>query len=323
MTIHSDKVIQSVTRYEPGPLPLNQEDLGIYLNNELKRLGDVIFNQAIFRLERTNVVPDRPRAGDIRYFDGTNANPLNTGVEGLYFFQKGSPDHWVHILDLDDGKVALGNNTFEIFNDIADTVILKVSGGDGNVSIVGGTKIDFSRDGGCYIAAPGGNSASLIFQTGDGYNTRLTIGPTGTITVGSGGSIACADTVVSRPRFTDYSETVNAIGTKTAAFNIDLEDGNVQTLTLSGGGTFNIGITNALSSHSNSVTLLGTNLGSCTATFYAGAHDGGGNKVYWGDGDDTSNNLMTSSGTDVVTFTTFDGGTNFYGFVAGKGMTNS
>ena len=92
---------------------------------------------------------------------------------------------------------------------------------------------------------------------------------------------------------------------------------------MSGGGTFNIGITNALSSHSNSVTILGTNLGSCTATFYAGAHGGGGNKVYWSDGDDTSNNLMSSSGTDVVTFTTFDGGTNFYGFVAGKGMTNS
>jgi len=74
---------------------------------------------------------------------------------------------------------------------------------------------------------------------------------------------------------------------------------------------------------SPSVTILGTNLGSCTATFYAGAHGGGGNKVYWTDGDDTSNNLMTSSGTDVITFTTFDGGTKFYGFVAGKGMTNS
>jgi hypothetical protein len=135
--------------------------------------------------------------------------------------------------------------------------------------------------------------------------------------------ISCADTVVSRPRFTDYSETVSAIGTETSAFNIDLEDGNVQTLTLSGGGTFNIGITNALSSHSNSVTILGTNLGSCTASFKAGAHGGGGNAVYWSDGDDTSDNLMTASGTDVVTLTTFDGGTNFYGFVAGKGMTNS
>ena len=138
-----------------------------------------------------------------------------------------------------------------------------------------------------------------------------------------GGGIVCSDEVISRPRFTDYAETVSAMGSKTAAFNIDLEDGNVQTLTMSGGGTFNIGIINALSSHSNSVTILGTNLGSCTASFKAGAHDGGGNAVYWADGDDTSNNLLTASGTDAVTFTTFDGGTNFYGFVAGKGMTNS
>jgi hypothetical protein len=137
------------------------------------------------------------------------------------------------------------------------------------------------------------------------------------------GETIFADQLVTRPQMKDYSETVAAAGTKTAAFNLDLESGNVQTLTMSGGGTFNIGITNALSSHSNSITILGTNLGSVTATFYAGAHDGGGNKVYWADGDDTSNNLMSSSGTDVVSFTTFDGGTNFYGFVAGKGMTNS
>ena len=138
-----------------------------------------------------------------------------------------------------------------------------------------------------------------------------------------GGSIACADEVVSKPRFTDYAETVAAAGTKTAAFNLDLESGNVQTLTMSGGGTFNIGIINALSSHSNSLTILGTNLGSCTATFYAGAHDGGGNKVYWVDGDQATNAFLTASGTDVITFTTFDGGTKWYGFVAGADMTNS
>tara|TARA_R100000656_G_scaffold75482_1_gene55915 strand:+ start:177 stop:785 length:609 start_codon:yes stop_codon:yes gene_type:complete len=137
------------------------------------------------------------------------------------------------------------------------------------------------------------------------------------------GTIAADDQQITKPRLTDYSETVAAAGSKTSAFNLDLESGNVQSLTMSGGGTFNIGIINALSSHSNSITIIGTNLGSCTATFYAGAHDGGGNKVYWAGGDDTSNNLMTASGTDVVCFTTFDGGTNFYGFVAGKGMTNT
>ena len=137
------------------------------------------------------------------------------------------------------------------------------------------------------------------------------------------GTIAADDQQITKPRMTDYSETVSAMGTKTAAFNIDLEDGNVQSLTMSGGGTFNIGIINAVSSHSNSITILGTNLGSCTATFYAGAHDGGGNKVYWTAGDQATNAFLTASGTDVITLTTFDGGTKWYGFAAGVDMTNS
>ena len=319
MTINSDKVVRSVTRYEPGPLPQNQEDLGIYVNNELKRLGDVLFNQATFRLERTNAVPSRPRAGDIRYFDGTNADPLGSGVEGLYIFRKGDPGTWANLLALDTGTVeisgASGDLVFEIDNNVANSANLKIR------CDAGSPRADFYLDGSVHITLNGqrvgilDTSPSYTLDVfGDGRFVQ-------NLTVDAG--ISCTDTVVSRPRFTDYSETVDAIGTKTAAFNIDLEDGNVQTLTMSGGGTFNIGITNALSSHSNSITILGTNLGSCTATFYAGAHGGGGNKVYWADGDDTSNNLMTSSGTDVVTFTTFDGGTKFYGFVAGKGMTNS
>jgi len=319
MAINSDKVVRSVTRYEPGPLPQNQEDLGIYVNNELKRLGDVLFNQATFILERTNTVPARPRAGDIRYFDGTNADPLGTGVEGLYLFRKGDPGAWVNLLALDAGTVEIsgtsGDLVLEIDNNVANSANLKIR------CDAASPRADFYVDDQVHITLNGqrvgilDTSPSYTLDVfGDGRFVQQ-------LTVDAG--IACADTVVSRPRFTDYSETVSAAGTKTAAFNIDLEDGNVQTLTLSGGGTFNIGIINALSSHSNSVTILGTNLGSCTATFYAGAHGGGGNKVYWADGDDTSNNLMTSSGTDVVTFTTFDGGTKFYGFVAGKGMTNS
>jgi len=298
-------------------VPSDPETLGIYVVEELKRLGNVLFNQATFRLERTNAVPDKPRAGDVRYFDGTNADPLGTGIEGLYVFKKGS--HWVNLLASDAGTVeisgASGDLTLEIDNNVANS---------GNLQIrcdAGSPRADFYLDNSVHITLKGqrvgilDTSPSYTLDVfGDGRFVQQ-------LTVDAG--ISCADTVVSRPRFTDYSETVSAIGTKTSAFNIDLEDGNVQTLTMSGGGTFNIGITNALSSHSNSVTILGTNLGSCTATFYAGAHGGGGNKVYWTDGDDTSNNLMTSSGTDVITFTTFDGGTKFYGFVAGKGMTNS
>ena len=317
MATYTDRVEKSVTHYEPGPLPSDTESLGLYTVEELKRLGNVLLNQATFRLERTNVVPDKPRPGDIRYFDGTNADPVGNGIEGLYVYKKGS--HWVNVLALDEGTVeitgASGDLALEIDNNVANSANLKIRCDAGSL------RSDFYVDNQVHITLKGQRVGILdtsptytLDVFGDGRFVQQ-------LTVDAG--IACADTVVSRPRFTDYAETVNAIGTKTAAFNIDLEDGNVQTLTMSGGGTFNIGITNALSSHSNSVTILGTNLGSCTATFYAGAHGGGGNKVYWSDGDDTSNNLMTSSGTDVVTFTTFDGGTKFYGFVAGKGMTNS
>ena len=317
MATYTDRVEKSVTHYEPGPLPSDPESLGVYTVDELKRLGNVLFNQATFRLERTNVVPDKPRPGDIRYFDGTNADPVGNGIEGLYVYKKGS--HWVNVLALDEGTVeitgASGDLALEIDNNVANSANLKIRCDAGSL------RSDFYVDNQVHITLKGQRVGILdtsptytLDVFGDGRFVQQ-------LTVDAG--IACADTVVSRPRFTDYAETVNAIGTETSAFNIDLEDGNVQTLTMSGGGTFNIGITNALSSHSNSVTILGTNLGSCTATFYAGAHGGGGNKVYWSDGDDTSNNLMTSSGTDVVTFTTFDGGTKFYGFVAGKGMTNS
>ena len=122
-----------------------------------------------------------------------------------------------------------------------------------------------------------------------------------------------SDSVVSQAQMKDYAETVNPIGSKSAAFNIDFEDGNVQTVTISS-GTFNIGLTNSLASHSNSVTILGTNLGAGTPSFVAGAHGGGGNAVVWAGGTAPT---YTASGTDVLCFTTFDGGTTFYGFAAG------
>jgi len=177
-----------------------------------------------------------------------------------------------------------------------------------------------------HIGASGSETAVTATGAELNYNDITTLGTVQTskaVTATAAGIVNHADYVVQRPQMKDYSETVAAAGSQTSAFNLDLESGNVQTLTMSGGGTFNIGIINALGSHSNSLTILGTNLGSVTATFYAGAHDGGGNKVYWVDGDDTTNNLLTSSGTDVVTFTSFDGGTKFYGFIAGKDMTNS
>ena len=84
MPTYTDRVQKSVTLYEPGPIPEEQEDLATYLVTELKRLGNIIYNQAAFRLERLHEEPQRPRVGDIRYADGTDWNP-GSG-EGVYLF---------------------------------------------------------------------------------------------------------------------------------------------------------------------------------------------------------------------------------------------
>ena len=124
------------------------------------------------------------------------------------------------------------------------------------------------------------------------------------------------DKVVQRPQMKDYAEEINAIGSITAGTNADLEDGNVQSVTMTA-NTFNFGITNALTSQSNSLTLIITNGGLATVSWVSGAHGGGGNAIKWAGGSAPS---LTSSGTDILTFTTFDGGTQWYGFPSGLAM---
>ena len=45
MVMAAVKKVKSVVRYEPGPLPEDKEDLGIYVVTEFKRLGNILFNQ--------------------------------------------------------------------------------------------------------------------------------------------------------------------------------------------------------------------------------------------------------------------------------------
>ena len=141
-------------------------------------------------------------------------------------------------------------------------------------------------------------------------NGDITLATNGT------GAIALSDDVVKNAQMKDYAETVYANGSKTAAFDLDLESGNVQSFTV-GSGTFNVGITNSLASQSNSLTLIITNGGAGTISFVAGANGGGGNAVKWAA---ATAPTLTTSGVDVITLTTFDGGTNYYGFAAGLAM---
>ena len=71
-------------RYTKSPVPANPEDISGYLQSELDKLSGIISNIADGHFDVSNVVPAKPRAGDIRYADGTNWNP-GSG-EGVYVY---------------------------------------------------------------------------------------------------------------------------------------------------------------------------------------------------------------------------------------------
>lgn len=65
-----------------------------YIQDELGYISSAIEQQALGFLDVTNVAPEKPRQGMIRYADGSNWNPNGTG-EGIYFFNSGGT--WVKL----------------------------------------------------------------------------------------------------------------------------------------------------------------------------------------------------------------------------------
>ena len=122
----------------------------------------------------------------------------------------------------------------------------------------------------------------------------------GTVT----GLINHSDQIVQRPVLKDYSEVKIAM----SAHDVDLELGNVFTYTLSGGQTLTF--TNpAASGTACSFTMIITNGGSATLTWPT--------SIDWAA---ATAPTLSSAGVDVLTFTSIDGGTIWYGIAAGIGM---
>ena len=145
------------------------------------------------------------------------------------------------------------------------------------------------------------------------YNDVTTLGTVQTsksVTADSSGVVNHADYQVVRPYLKDYAETVNAIGgTGGGTQDIDVTAGNVVTATVdTSTNTFTFSNPSA-TGRACSFTLLLTNGGSQTVNWPS--------SVDWAGGDAPS---LTSSGVDVLTFTTVDAGTIWYGFAAGLDM---
>jgi hypothetical protein len=166
-----------------------------------------------------------------------------------------------------------------------------------------------------------GNAADFRIGIDDGTDTLeigagTAHGTTAAITIDAnadmtlGGGIACADEEISRPKFKDYAETLNALGDLGGGTDaIDYTAGNVVSATVST-STQTFTFTNPPANGiAGSFTLFLTNGGSQTVN-WPGAVD-------WAGGSAPS---LTSSGVDVLTFTTIDGGTIWYGFAAGLDM---
>jgi len=155
--------------------------------------------------------------------------------------------------------------------------------------------------------------ASSIRHIGDsdtlvGFSTnRITLqaGDTTYQTIGLNDCTDFNSTEVREPKLKDYSEHVNAIGTVTSNTAVNFENGNVQTVTIGGNCEFSFSNPPA-SGQAGTMTLIITNGGAHTTTFASA--------IKWpGDVAPT----LTTSGVDVISFLTTDGGTNIYGFVGG------
>ena len=140
-------------------------------------------------------------------------------------------------------------------------------------------------------------SGALVFATGPTI-TGMTLA----------GAVTGADQTVSAVNLKDYGEITNALGSVTGATSIDLTAGNSVTATVTGAVTWTFSNPTA-SDELCGFTLKLVDGGSAAQTWPA--------SVDW---PSATAPTLTASGTDVLVFITCDGGTTWYGFVAGLAL---
>ena len=140
--------------------------------------------------------------------------------------------------------------------------------------------------------------------------TAFTLGDSGDTFTVDADVLQMGDNIVQRPVMKDYGETVNAIGAIGGGTqDIDLTLGNVVTGTVDTSTTTFTFSNPPTTGTAGSFTLILTNGGSQTVN-WPGAVD-------WAGGTAPT---LTTAGVDVITFTTIDAGTIWYGFASGLDM---
>ena len=171
--------------------------------------------------------------------------------------------------------------------------------------------------------SPSTGTAFTLGDSGDTFTlpSGATLTVSGTSTIASlgastaSGTLSMADNIVSRPEMKDYAETVYAGGNTSTAVTLDETNGNVQTFTMTGNCTFTMPSGSGLQA-GTSLTLILTQDGT-------GSRTGAFTSVKWAGGTAPTLTTTATTGVDILTFYTFNGGASpvWYGFAAGLDMS--
>ena len=80
--------------YAPSQVPDDAAEMQRFFSSELHKIATAITGLSLGHLDKTTVVPPKPRDGDIRYADGINWNP-GSGT-GVYYY-KAAASSWIFL----------------------------------------------------------------------------------------------------------------------------------------------------------------------------------------------------------------------------------
>jgi hypothetical protein len=208
--------------------------------------------------------------------------------------------------ELKTNKVSPSTGTGLQLGDSGDTVTvptgatLTITDGIAATSIADGTVTDAEFQ---YINTLASNAQTQI-------TARLPLAG-GTMS----GETIFADQLATRPVIKDYAETVYTGGSTSTAVTLDETDGNVQTFTMTGNCTFTMPSGSGLQA-GTSLTLILTQDGT-------GSRTGAFTSVLWAGGSAPTLTTTATTGIDILTFYTFNGGASpvWYGFASGADMS--